>query len=202
MQQHRHHMNGSILKMNHSRDRPAGARRPRASSACEIAREGLRRAAGAGRSRRQQGDAGPQGPGRRRGHRHPAPGQRSRPRTTASGPQAMQFERARRRPLPLRRFADRDRRDGQGRAAARSGAGRAIATRRCRCGIASPNTTASWRAAAPRAASRGILGDTVRYAFVCDPDGNHIEISQRASLTAEAVAVADDGIYLRALRAA
>jgi lactoylglutathione lyase len=27
------------------------------------------------------------------------------------------------------------------------------------------------------------LGDTVRYAFVCDPDGNHIEISQRASLT-------------------
>ena len=28
-----------------------------------------------------------------------------------------------------------------------------------------------------------VLGDTVRYAFVCDPDGNHIEISQRASLT-------------------
>ena len=28
-----------------------------------------------------------------------------------------------------------------------------------------------------------ILGDTVRYAFVVDPDGNHIEISQRASLT-------------------
>ena len=32
--------------------------------------------------------------------------------------------------------------------------------------------------AAPR-----VLGETVRYAFVCDPDGNHIEISQRASLT-------------------
>lgn len=28
-----------------------------------------------------------------------------------------------------------------------------------------------------------LLGDTVRYAFVLDPDGNHIEISQRASLT-------------------
>lgn len=28
-----------------------------------------------------------------------------------------------------------------------------------------------------------VLGDTVRFAFVCDPDGNHIEISQRASLT-------------------
>jgi lactoylglutathione lyase len=28
-----------------------------------------------------------------------------------------------------------------------------------------------------------ILGDTVRFAFVVDPDGNHIEISQRASLT-------------------
>ncbi|HSI01332.1 MAG TPA: VOC family protein [Reyranella sp.] len=28
-----------------------------------------------------------------------------------------------------------------------------------------------------------VLGKTVRYAFVCDPDGNHIEISQRASLT-------------------
>lgn len=28
-----------------------------------------------------------------------------------------------------------------------------------------------------------VLGDTVRMAFVMDPDGNHIEISQRASLT-------------------
>ena len=28
-----------------------------------------------------------------------------------------------------------------------------------------------------------LLGETVRFAFVCDPDGNHIEISQRASLT-------------------
>ena len=28
-----------------------------------------------------------------------------------------------------------------------------------------------------------VLGETVRYAWVCDPDGNHIEISQRASLT-------------------
>ena len=28
-----------------------------------------------------------------------------------------------------------------------------------------------------------VLGETVRYAFVCDPDGNHIEISQRATLT-------------------
>ncbi len=28
-----------------------------------------------------------------------------------------------------------------------------------------------------------VLGETVRYSFVCDPDGNHIEISQRASLT-------------------
>jgi lactoylglutathione lyase len=27
-----------------------------------------------------------------------------------------------------------------------------------------------------------VLGDTVRFSFVCDPDGNHIEISQRASL--------------------
>ena len=28
-----------------------------------------------------------------------------------------------------------------------------------------------------------ILGDTVRFSFVRDPDGNHIEVSQRASLT-------------------
>lgn len=28
-----------------------------------------------------------------------------------------------------------------------------------------------------------LLGDTVRFAFIRDPDGNHIEISQRASLT-------------------
>lgn len=27
-----------------------------------------------------------------------------------------------------------------------------------------------------------VLGEAVRYAFVCDPDSNHIEISQRASL--------------------
>ena len=33
MQQHRHHMNGSILKMNHSRD-PLPMCRRRASSAC------------------------------------------------------------------------------------------------------------------------------------------------------------------------
>lgn len=33
------------------------------------------------------------------------------------------------------------------------------------------------------AAPPSVLGDTVRMAFVTDPDGNHIEISQRASLT-------------------
>ncbi len=63
--------------------------------------------------------------------------------------------------------------------------------------------TASWDAAAPRAVEPRILGDTVRYAFVCDPDGNHIEISQRASLTGESLSRRRREIYfLRALRAA
>ncbi|WP_153505049.1 VOC family protein [Cumulibacter manganitolerans] len=37
-------------------------------------------------------------------------------------------------------------------------------------------------AGAPR-----VLGDTVRFAFVADPDGNRIEISERASLTGRAL---------------
>ena len=75
-----------------------------------------------------------------------------------------------RRPLPLRRFADRGRRTGQGRAPrARNGAGLAIATRRYRSGIASPNTRASWRVAATSGGEPRMLGDTVRYAFVSIP---------------------------------
>ena len=93
MQQHRHHMNGSILKMNHSRD-PLPAAPPSGIVGLQIAREGLGAAAGAGRSRRQQGDAGPQGP---------ATACRASPSCSGSTiptqhdrfwTQAMQFERA------------------------------------------------------------------------------------------------------------
>ena len=60
MQQHRHHMNGSILKMNHSRHPlPAAPPSGIVGSADRQGRTG--RAAGAERSRRQQGGAGPQG---------------------------------------------------------------------------------------------------------------------------------------------
>ena len=85
MQQHRHHMNGSILKMNHSRD-PLPAAPPSGIVGLQIAREGLAAPQALSDPDGNKVTLVPKGAGRRRGHRDPAQGQRSRRSTTASGP--------------------------------------------------------------------------------------------------------------------
>jgi lactoylglutathione lyase len=180
MQQHRHHMNGSILKMNHSRGALPEAP-PSGIIGLEIARDGLA-------ARRPLAD--PDGnkvtlvPKGEQGVGGIAillkvndPAEHDRFWT-----HAMQFERA-----------------GEGRY--RCGDSLVVIAGRGRV-----ERSAEWRGPGYRYMTvqvwdcldeyagileRGgtsggdprVLGDTVRYAFVCDPDGNHIEISQRASLT-------------------
>ena len=180
MQQHRHHMNGSILKMNHARQAlPPLA--PCGIVGLEIARAGLAK---------PQPLADPDGnkvtlvPKSQNGVDGIAvllkvndPAQHDRFWT-----EAMQFERA-----------------GEGRY--RCGDSLIVVAQQGKV-----ERTAEWRGPGYRyltvqvwdclaeydgilargGASGGeprVLGDTVRFAFVCDPDGNHIEISQRASLT-------------------
>jgi len=180
MQQHRHHMNGSILKMNHSRG-PLPAAPPSGIIGLEIAREGLAE---------PQPLSDPDGntvtlvPKGRNGVagiaillrvNDPAAHDRFWTHT-------MQFDRA-----------------GEGRY--RCGDSLVVVAERGRV-----ERSVEWRGPGYRymtvqvwdciaeyegILARGgtsggeprVLGDTVRYAFVCDPDGNHIEISQRASLT-------------------
>jgi lactoylglutathione lyase len=181
VQQHRHHMNGSILKMNHARD-PLPAIAPSGIVGLTIARDGLAA---------PQALADPDGnrvtlvP---RGHdgiegiaillRVSDPKAHDRFWT-----EAMQFERA-----------------GSGRY--RCGDSLVVIAEQ---GKVEPRGT-QWRGPGYRyttvqvwdcigevagIVARGgtpsgdvrVLGETVRYAFICDPDGNHIEISQRASLT-------------------
>lgn len=181
VQQHRHHMNGSILKMNHARD-PLPAIAPSGIVGLEIAREGL--------DRRQdladpdgnkvalvpKGQAGVVGIAVQLRVNDPAAHDRF-------WTHAMQFERV-----------------GEGRY--RCGDSLVVVAERGKV----EHRGAQWRGPGYRyltvqiwdcvgeyegILARGgtsggdvrVLGDTVRYAFVCDPDGNHIEISQRASLT-------------------
>lgn len=181
VQQHRHHMNGSILKMNHSRD-PLPDVPPSGIVGLGIAREGLA-------AERTLSD--PDGnrvilvPKGAHGIEGIAillkvgdPEAHDRFWT-----HAMQFERA-----------------GPGRY--RCGDSLVVVSEK---GKVEPRGT-QWRGPGYRymtvqiwdciaeyegILARGgtsggeprVLGDTVRYAFVCDPDGNHIEISQRATLT-------------------
>jgi lactoylglutathione lyase len=180
MQQHRHHMNGSILKMNHSRN-PLPAAPPSGIVGLQIAKDGL---------------AGPQALSDPDGNKVTL-----LPKGTdgvqgiaillkVNDPvehdgfwtEAMQFERA-----------------GEGRY--RCGDSLVVVAEHGKV-----ERSNEWRGPGYRymtvqvwdclaeydgilargGASGGVprvLGDTVRFAFVCDPDGNHIEISQRASLT-------------------
>src|SRR6516225_2239575 len=161
MQQHRHHMNGSILKMNHSRN-PLPDLPPSGIIGLEIARKGLAGVAGVAILLKVN---------------DPAAHDRF-------WTQAMQFERL-----------------GEGRY--RCGDSLVVVAERVHV---APSPQGQWRGAGyrymtvqvwdciaeyegilARGGSSGgeprVLGETVRYAFVCDPDGNHIEISQRASLT-------------------
>jgi lactoylglutathione lyase len=189
MQQHRHHMNGSILKMNHSRD-PLPDVPPSGIVGLQIAREGLRTAqelkdpdgnkvALVPRSANGETD-GVQGIAILLQVNDPAAHDRF-------WSHAMQFERV-----------------GEGRY--RCGDSLIVIAGRGSADRAPIDRTTMWRGPGYRymtvqvwdcladyagilargGASGGeprVLGDTVRYAFVCDPDGNHIEISQRASLT-------------------
>jgi lactoylglutathione lyase len=179
MQQHRHHMNGSILKMNHSRD-PLPDVPPSGIIGLEIAREGLaaRRSLADPDGNKvalvPKGDGGVHGIAILLKVNEPAAHDRF-------WTHAMQFERAGegryRCGDSLVVVAERGRVD---RADVWRGPGyRYMTVQVWDCipeyeGILARGGTSGGE---PR-----ILGETVRYAFVCDPDGNHIEISQRASL--------------------
>jgi len=180
MQQHRHHMNGSILKMNHARE-ALPALPPSGIVGLEIAREGLSDARplrdpdGNKVTLVPRGAQGVQGIAILLRVNDPA-------RHDRFWTEAMQFERV-----------------GEGRY--RCGDSLVVVAEQ---GRVEPGK--EWRGPGYRymtvqvfdciaeydgilargGASGGeprLLGDTVRFAFVVDPDGNHIEISQRASLT-------------------
>ena len=181
MQQHRHHMNGSILKMNHARG-PLPDVPPSGIVGLEIARESLTAPQKLADPDGNQVTLVPKGFEGVQGIaillKVNDPAQHDRFWT-----EAMQFERV-----------------GDGRY--RCGDSLIVVAER---GKVEPSV-GQWRGPGYRyltvqvwdclaeydgilargGASGGeprVLGDTVRYAFVCDPDGNHIEISQRASLT-------------------
>ena len=181
VQQHRHHMNGSILKMNHARD-PLPTIAPSGIVGLVIAREGLAAPQpladpdGNKVTLVPKGHDGVEGIAILLRVNHPA-------RHDRFWTEAMQYERV-----------------GEGRY--RCGDSLVVIAEQ---GKVEPRGT-QWRGPGYRyttvqvfdcvaevegIVARGgtasgevrVLGDTVRYAFVCDPDGNHIEISQRASLT-------------------
>jgi lactoylglutathione lyase len=180
MQQHRHHMNGSILKMNHARD-PLPAAPPSGIIGLKIAREDLTMPAAL---------ADPDGnmvvlvP---KGHEG-VQGIAVLLRVSDTAAHAhfwghvMQFE----------RVGDAAWRCGdsliviaeQG-PVERSREYRALGYRYTTIQVW--DCVAEYNGILERGGKSGhapkILGDTVCYAFVVDPDGNHIEISQRASLT-------------------
>lgn len=182
MQQHRHHMNGSILKMNHSRN-PLPAAPPSGIVGLHIARDGLASKQALSDPDGNKVTLVPKGIDGVQGIaivlKVNDPAEHDRFWT-----KAMQFERA-----------------GDGRY--RCGDSLIIVAERGKVerspGWRGPGyrymTVQVWDCLAEYAGilERGgtpggeprVLGDTVRFAFVRDPDGNHIEISQRASLTGE-----------------
>jgi catechol 2,3-dioxygenase-like lactoylglutathione lyase family enzyme len=180
MQQHRHHMNGSILKMNHARD-PLPGLAPSGIIGIEIAREGL---AAAKELRDPDGNKVTLVPRGAHGVEGVAVLLR------ASDPaahdrfwtQAMQFDRAGdgryRCGDSLIVIAEQGKVEKN--AEWRGPGYRYITVQVWDC-------VAEYEGILARGGASGapprVLGDTVRMAFVCDPDGNHIEISQRASLT-------------------
>src|SRR4051812_776494 len=181
VQQHRHHMNGSILKMNHARD-PLPAVAPSGIVGLQIARKGLAAPQALADPDGNKVTLVPKGWGGVEGIaillRVNDPQAHDRFWT-----QAMQYE----------RVADGRYRCGdslvviaeQGKVEPRGGQWRGPGYRYTTVQVFDCISEVAGivaRGGTPSGDVR-VLGATVRYAFVCDPDGNHIEISQRASLT-------------------
>jgi len=181
VQQHRHHMNGSILKMNHARD-PLPALAPSGIVGLQIAREGLIRPLalvdpdGNKVTLVPKGQDGVGGIAVLLKVTDPAAHDRF-------WTEAMQYERAGegryRCGDSLIVLAERG--EVESRGAQWRGPGYRYTT------VQVWDCIAEYQGILARGGTSGgeprVLGETVRYAFVCDPDGNHIEISQRASLT-------------------
>ncbi len=179
MQQHRHHMNGSILKMNHARD-PLPALPPSGILGLKIVREGLAMPAAL-----SDPDGNTVGlvPAGHEGIAGIAVLLRVNDFAAHDlfWTHVMQFERA----------GERRYRCGdslvvlveQGRVE-RSAEWRAPGYRYTTVQI--HDCVREYEGILARGGESGaaprLIGDTVRMAFVLDPDGNHIEISQRASL--------------------
>jgi catechol 2,3-dioxygenase-like lactoylglutathione lyase family enzyme len=181
MQQHRHHMNGSILKMNHARD-PLPALAPSGIVGLQIARAGLVEPKpladpdGNKVTLVPQGRDGVQGIAILLKVNEPAAHDRF-------WTHAMQYERVGegryRCGDSLIVIAEQGKVESRG--AQWLGPGYRYTT------VQVWDCIAEYQGILARGGTSGgeprVLGETVRYAFVCDPDGNHIEISQRASLT-------------------
>ena len=182
MQQHRHHMNGSILKMNHSRD-PLPAAAPSGIVGLEIARDGLAAPQALADPDGNKVTLVPKGAARRRRASPSCSGSTIPPRTIASGPMPCSSSaRATAAIAAAIRWSWSPSRARSSRSTQWRGPGYRYMT------VQIWDCVAEYDGILARGGASGgeprILGDTVRYAFVCDPDGNHIEISQRASLTA------------------
>jgi lactoylglutathione lyase len=181
VQQHRHHMNGSILKMNHSRD-PLPDLPPSGITGLGIARDGLAETRTLADPDGNKVILVPKG-----GHGIEGIAILLKVNDPVAHDRfwthAMQFERA-----GNGRYRCGDSLvivSERGAVAPRGGQWRGPGYRYMTVQIW--DCVAEYEGILARGGVSGgeprVLGDTVRYAFVCDPDGNHIEISQRATLT-------------------
>lgn len=180
VQQHRHHVNGSILKMNHARD-PLPQLAPSGIIGLQIAREGLSEPQ---QLRDPDGNSVTLVPKGYDGVEGIAVILRVRDFEAHDQfwAEAMQYERLGERRyrcgtthIVLAEQGDVVPRDSM------QGPGYRYTTVQvysCEAEYEGILARGGQSAGEPR-----VLGDTVRFAFVADPDGNHIEISQRASLT-------------------
>jgi lactoylglutathione lyase len=181
VQQHRHHMNGSILKMNHARD-ALPALPPSGIVGLEIARDGLAAPQALADPDGNKVTLVPKGKGGVEGIaillkvNDPAAHDRF-------WTHAMQYDRVGegryRCGDSLIAIAEQGKVEHRG--TTWRGPGYRYTT------VQVFDCVAEYEGILARGGTPGgevrVLGDTVRFAFVCDPDGNHIEISQRASLT-------------------
>lgn len=185
LQQHRHHMNGSILKMNHARD-PLPAMAPSGIVGLMIARQGLEAPRALADPDGNKVTLVPKGHDGIEGIAIllRVSDAKAHDRFWT---ESMQYERAGngryRCGDSLIVIAE------QGKVEPRGTAWRGPGYRYTTVQVF--DCVTEYEGILARGGTSGgdirVLGDTVRYAFVCDPDGNHIEISQRASLTGEAL---------------